>query len=424
MANNTKKRRGRPVGSKNKVHLSTKKNVAVLNFDKDIKNSPITKKNQLYDIIQYGSDNCYPYKILDLFNTSITMRSCVEFATNAIIGDGIDFNKVNIEDAPNPNYFTGWNQFLQQLAFDFVMYDAFSFQIVKNKDGKTYSFFHQPIETVRLEEMDEDGISNFAYLCRDWSAPSKYPPVKVPLFGFQDEKEIPMGEVYLFYHRRYNPINAYYGIPSYTSGLNCIASEAAYQQYDLRAISNGFVATGAITLPGVETDEERNQIITNITNMFTGEDQANSLLIQFRNNDEDRGIEYVPFAAPNSHVDLYESANERTTNRIMAAFKIPTKALIGYPADTTGFSDSGAYLEAAFKLYEINVARQNRNEILDVINQLFAMNGVDVEIVLKPLNYNFDLDEETPTNDDVSEEEKTTQDGVTDDTATERENNT
>jgi hypothetical protein len=74
----------------------------------------------------------------------------------------------------------------------------------------------------------------------------------------------------------------------------------------------------------------------------------------------------------------------------MAAHRINSKALIGYPSDDVGFSDSGAYLEEAYRLYNVNVANNNRREILDVINTLFKANGVDVAIMLKPLRYKTD----------------------------------
>lgn len=411
------RKRGRPVGSKSKK--ANNGDVRLMHFDKQIENAPIIKKNMQYDIIQYGSKNCYPYDLISLYNTSVTMKACVDFATNAIIGEGIDLEamKINDSDLQNPNYYTDWGSFVRALAFDFTLYSAFAFQIIKNKDGKTYSFFHQPIETVRLEEMDEDGVINNAYLCKDWSAPSKYHPIKMPLFGFQSEREIPKGEPYLFYHRQYNPVNAYYGLPTYASALNAIQAEAQHQIHNLKCITNGFTPVGAITLPSVETDEEREALINNITNMFTGAYNSNNLLITFRDNIEDKPIDFTPFTTNNGNVNLYADATERTVNWIMAGFKIPSKALIGYPLDSLGFSNSAEYLESAFALYNVNVANNNRKEILDVINNLFKMNGVDTQIILKPLHYRI-IDEENTANQKVNS--KTT----TEDDAVERENNT
>lgn len=420
MAEITKKR-GRPVGSTSKKTLINRNGINIMHFEKQIQNAPITKYNAQYGIIQYGSDNLYPYKLIDLYNTSITHRSCIDYACNAIVGDGVDWEAMKLKnsDIPNPSYSMSWNDFIRALAFDYCLYSAFAFQVIKNKDNKTYSFFPQSIETVRLEEMDEEGVINNAYLCKDWSATGKYPPVKIPMFGFQEEEEIPRGVPYLFYHKRYNPVNAYYGLPIYSSALNAIITEAKFQTYDLKSITNGFTPVGAITIPEVETEEERQSIIKNITDMFTGEANSNCLLINFRNNIEDKPIEFTPFTQSTTNVNLYADSNERTINRIMAAHRVNSKALIGYPSDDVGFSDSGAYMEEAYRLYNINVANNNRREILDVINMMFKANGVDVEIIMKPLRYKTDDENsKVDTNDDSNGNPQTEEE------VTERENDT
>ena len=411
----------RPIGSRNKPKTPSNKNgVFITKLEKQIANAPIIKNSAL-GWVNYGQRNTYPFDLINLYNTSVTHRACADFATNAICGEGIDWEQMGVKngDIPNPNYYMGWNEFIRQLAFEFNLYSAFAFQVIRNRDGKTYSFFPQPIETVRLEEMDEDGVINNAYLCKDWSAPGKYVPVKIPLFGFQDDKEIPMGVPHLFYHRQYNPVTPYYGLPTYSSALNAIQAEAEYQTWDLKCITNGFTPVGAITLPQVETDEEREAVIANITRLFTSAENANSLMISFRNNIEDKPVEFTPFTQSSTNVNLYESANERTINRIMAAWKIPSKALIGYPADNTGFSNSGEYMEAAYALYNVNVANNSRREILDVINTMFKANGVDIEIMLKPLRYKIDDAQTT-----VSTNETPRGETNTDEEVEEREDNT
>ena len=404
----------RTVGSKNKPKVF-KGGLNVINFEKQIENSPLTKVNTMYNIINYGRKNDYPFELISLYNTSVTHKACITFCTNAIVGDGIDWEKMKLNptDMQTPNYSMGWNEFIKALAFDFALYNAFAFQIIKNKDNKTYSFYPQPIETVRLEEMDEDGVINNAYICKDWTATGKYPPIKIKMFGFQSEETIPMGEPYLFYHKQYNPINAYYGLPTYSSCISAIQAEAQYQNWDLKNIVNGFAPAGMLTLPSVETDEERKAVIDNVQKMFQGSDNVNTMMITFRSNVEDKPAEFTPFATNATNVNLYDAANERTINRIMAGHLIPSKALIGYPVDDTGFSNSGEYLESAYALYNINVANNNRREILEAINNCFKLNGVDVQVELKPLRYKVDIEEEKADTTTQPKGETTTEDEVT-----------
>lgn len=417
----------RPKGSLNKSTIlamqqaKTKGGVSIMKFDKQIANSAIVRQNAQYGIMNWGSDNLYPYKLIDLYNTSVTHKACCDFSTNAICGEGIDWDAMQVKngDIPNPSYFMGWNEFIRALAFDFSLYSSFAFQVIRNRGGKTYSFFPQPMETVRLEEADEEGVINNAYICKDWSATGKYQPVKIPMFGFQSDKEIPMGVPYLFYHRQINPVNFYYGLPVYSSCINACQAEAKYQIYDLKSITNGFTPTGCITLDAPETDEEKRALIANITNLFTGEENSNTIMLSFRNNIESKPVEFTPFTQSSTNVNLYDAANERTINRIMAGWRIPSKALLGFPADNTGFSNSGEYLESAYALYNVNVANNNRREILDVINQLFKMNNVDIEIVLKPLRYKIDDAQTTLPTDNKPEGEAKSEEEVE-----EREDNT
>ena len=67
------------------------------------------------------------------------------------------------------------------------------------------------------------------------------------------------------------------------------------------------------------------------------------------------------------------------------------------PMDNTGFSNEGTLLETAFNLYNKTVATTNRNAIIQTINKMFAMNGLDTELILKPLTF---ID-----NDNTNEEE-------------------
>ena len=93
------KRRGRPKGSLNKPKTPQNRNgVYLTKFEKQIANAPITKYNAQYNIIQYGVDNLYPYKLINLYNTSITHRSCIDYATNAIVGEGVDWDAMKIKN--------------------------------------------------------------------------------------------------------------------------------------------------------------------------------------------------------------------------------------------------------------------------------------------------------------------------------------
>lgn len=374
--------------SKNNNKLQTK-SVHIFNFDKQVEGTPIVK-NSNRGWINYGSKNDYPFQLLTLYAQSVTHHACIDFAVNSIIGKGVDYSAM--EGVPMPNYTEDWTSFVRKLSLDFVLYGSFAFQIIKNKDGKTYSFYHQPFETVRLSPYDEDGQISTAWICEDWSALGRCKPIELPIFGFQEGYSIKSGIPYLFVYRTYTPQNNYYAAPIYSSALNAIQAEIEMQKFDLKAITNNFVPSGMLEMGPVESDKDKQEIINNINKMFIGADAVNSLMITFASGNGESPVKFTPFVGNATNVNLYDSANDRIVNRILEAHRIPSKALIGLPMDSSGFSNQAEMMEAAYNLYNINVGNNNRETIVGTINHLFAMNGVDIELVLKPLKYNL-LDE-------------------------------
>lgn len=406
--------------SKNKKITSSVYN---LNFDKQIENAPIVK-NSNRGWIAYGRRNDYPFQLLNLYSSSVTHRACVDFSVNSIIGNGVDYEKMG--DIPSPNYTEDWNSFLRKISLDFILYGSFAFQICKNRDGKTYSVFHQPMETVRLSPYDDDGQITTAWICSDWSALGKYQPIELPIFGFQEGYTIKMGQPYLFVYRTYTPQNNYYPAPIYSSALNAIQAEIEFQKYDLKSILNNFVPSGMLEMGPVESDKDKQEIIDNINRMFVGSDAVNSLMLTFANGSGESPVKFTPFVGNATNVNLYEASNERTVNRILESHRIPSKALVGLPMDSSGFSNQGEMLEAAYNLYNINVGNNNRNTIIGTINSLFAMNGVDIQLILKPLRFNIlgKNTEEQPITETIEETEtKVVSDDVLEEKVTNKELN-
>lgn len=386
MAENTKKR-GRPVGS------TTKKNnlsngVYTMNFEKQIEGSAITRKSAL-GYVSWGIKNNYPNLLLDLYNQSPTHRSACNFAVQSILGNGVDYDAMKVNgDEVVPNYAQTWDEIIKSLAMDYIIYGSYALQIIMNKDGKTFSFWHMPLDKVRWGEYDEDGqITNY-WICNDWTATGQNPPFSIDAFDMRDDFKIEKGKPYLYVYRAYSPTMVYYTQPHYAAGIKAIQAEIEYVNYDLKNIVNGFTPSGVLTLPEVETDEERQAIIANITRMFQGSENANSVMITFRNNIEDKGVEYVPFAKNQGSFNFYADANQRTINRILEAHQIPNAALVGHPdISNSGFASEADKLELSYQLYNKLTGNYNRMAVVRTLNQMLKMNGIETEIVMKPLNF-------------------------------------
>lgn len=385
---NTKPKRGRPAGSKN-VAKKTGGGLQILKLEKQIEGSPITRSSSM-GWINWGAHNDYPTQLLNLYNESPTHRAAINFGVQSILGNGVDFDAMGLDGSQTvPNAYESWDSIIKNLATDYLIFGTYYLEIILNRDGKTYSFYHMPADKIRWGEFDDDGLITSYWCCNDWSNTGMNPPFEIDAFDTREEFKIDKGKPYLYGFRQYSPAMVAYSQPHYQAGIKAIQSEIEYVNYDLKHIVNGFTAAGVLTLPEMETDDEKRAIVKNIQSMFTSSDNTNQIAVTFRNNIEEKPVEWTPFTNGNTNVNTYADANERTISRILAAHQIPNASLIGLPdLNGSGFASEADKLEVAYQLYNKLTGNANRMAIIRTLNQMFKMNGIDTEIIMKPLSFN------------------------------------
>lgn len=379
---------GRTLGSKNKPKVKNG-GLFVTNLEKQIEGAPITR-NSNQGFIKWGLKNDYPNLLLNLYSESPTHRAAINFGVQSILGNGVDYEAMKLDSGDVvPNYYETWDMIIKNLALDYMLYGSYALQIIKNKDNTTYSFYHIPLEKVRWSPYDEDGQITSYWISNDWTSVGQNPPFEIDAFDMRDEQTIERGKPYLYVYRDYSPTQNYYTSPHYTAAIKSIQSEIEFINYDLKHIVNGFSTAGILTLPEVETDEEKKSIINNIQSMFQGSNNTNQIAITFRTNLEDKPAEWTPFSDKNINTDRYAESNKRCISRILSAHQIPSPMLIGMPdVSNAGFSSDADKIETAYQLYQKLTGNYNRICVIKTINQLLNMNGIDTEIIMKPLKFN------------------------------------
>ena len=401
----------RPIGSKNKKKIP-KSEIITINLEKQVQGTPITKENQMWNIANYGANNDYPQKLLELYQNSPTHHSCVQFAVRSIVGEGVDTEQMFQEgNQVVPSYGCTWDEFVENLALDYVLFGSYAVEVIKNRDGKSYSFYHIPYEKVRWHTYDSDGTIPSYFVSNDWSRPVENPPIEIEAIEMTDDDKIAMGKPYMYVYKKYSPTQSYYCSPNYAASIKAIQSEIEFCNYDLKHIVNSFTVPGLLTLPPIETEEEKQAIIQNITNMFQGSSNANSLMLQFSNGLDNMNAVYTPFSSDNT-ADDYAGANERCISRILEAHNVPSRLLIGLPDGNSGFNSESALLESAYNLYNKLVGNSNRRAIVKTLNQMLHMQGVDVEIIMKPLTFLEEVSTGGTENDAVDNNTDTDEDNV------------
>jgi hypothetical protein len=401
------RKRGRPAGSKTKTS-----SVRVIKLNKDIPNSPIINDKGQYQWVSWGTKNDYPTRLLDLYYNSVTHSACIDFLVNAILGEGVDYARmqINSENEIVPNYLETWDELLRKVALDLCLYGGYTIQIIKNRNDKTYSFFHQAFNTVRFSKKDENGEILKAFLCKDWANPIQNKPIEVDILNTTDDVTLASGKPYLLVYTSYNPFDEYYPYPHYASALDAIRTDIRLKNYDLNCVANNFSPNGVLTLNPVSDDAERKMILDNIQSSFTGDDNGNNIIITFRSNLDDKPVEFTPIQSNVDGVDLFTNTDSRTTNRILAAHRL-SKGLVGMSIDDAGFSSEGAILEAQFNLANKILINGLRKKLTTHINALLKMNGIEQELFLKPIKFNLqDVEEEVIVRDTVDVEQIETPD--------------
>lgn len=384
------KKRGRPVGStKEKIEAAKNRSgVFVTKFEKQIQNTPITKDSSM-GWRKWGIDNLYCNKLLNLYSSSPTHHSACQFAIASILGNGVDFEAMGLNgDEVVPNTTQVWDDVIRGLATDYILYGSYALEVVKNRDNKTYSFFNVGLDKVRWGEYDESGNIPYYYISADWSALGTNPPIRIDALDLSNDENLKMGVPYLYVYRAYTPTQQYYTQPTYAAAVQAIQSEIEFVQHDLKSATNNFVPSGMLVLNDTETQEERQAIMNNIQNMFIGSSNSNSLMVTFRSNIEENKPEFVPFTANNGNVNIYADANQRTINRILCAHQIPNASLIGMPdLNNSGFSSEAQKLEVSYQLYNKLTGNYNRMAVIRTLNQMFKLNGIQTEIIMRPLSF-------------------------------------
>ena len=191
----------RPKGSLNKSTLlkmqqnKSRGGIYLTKLEKQIEGSAITRQNAL-GWVNWGSNNNYPNLLLDLYNQSPTHHSAVNFAVQSILGNGVDYDAMKMNgDEVVPNYAQDWNEVIKALALDYILYGSYAIQVIMNNDGKTYSFWHTPLDKVRWSEFDEDGQIPSYWICQDWTATGKYPPFQIEALDMKEEKILEKGKI-------------------------------------------------------------------------------------------------------------------------------------------------------------------------------------------------------------------------------------
>ena len=305
-------------------------------------------KNAPY--VKYGENNDFPNYIFELYNNSSQFNSIVETMKNYILGSGVSSNfHLKIVNRKGDSF----ENFIEKLVYDYLIFGSFSFQVTRNKLGNISELNWIDIRYARTNE-DEDKI----YYSTEWSKNRRQPKV---YDRFTIGSQFPTS-IFYYKGRRTRDV---YGVPMYLAALTSLEISTQIPEYHLNNLTNGFHPSAIVNFcNGSNLSEDvMDEIEDSIKEKFTGVKNASKILLSFNDDMAHRTtIERLP---DDGHVDIYNTLKDSVEKDIYTAFRI-NKLLMGNGEDNTGFSKQ-AYIES-FALYQKTVIQPIQSEIEQVIN--------------------------------------------------------
>ena len=338
----------------------------------------IEQKNR--DWVEYGADNNYYQYLIDRYNGSPTNNAIINAVSDLIYGKGIDAtdsNKKPQEYAQMRSLIHG--DCLQKVAGDLKLMGQAAFQVIYTKKGRQVAQVeHMPIQTIRAEKCNEEGDIEAYYHCADWTKlkPNEKPE-RYAAFGTSNDA------IEILVIRPYKAGFYYYSPVDYQGGIPYAELEEEVANYHINNIKNGLSPSMMINFNnGVPDEEERMDIERKIRDKFSGSSNAGNFILAFNESKElAASIDAVPLSdAPQQ----YEFLSNEAMQKLMVSHRVTSPMLLGIK-DNSGLGNNAEEIETATLLFDNTVIRPFQNLIIRSLEQILAVNGINLDLYFKTL---------------------------------------
>jgi len=360
------------------------------------------------DWVDYGFDNQYGDYLRDLYLGSSIQAAVVNGVSEMIYGDGLD--ATDREEKPEQWLKTqkllenSDDDIMRQLCFDLKLYGQCYVQVIWNRvRTEVAELRFLPAHTVRTGIADSQGRVDCYYVSPDWSRmrEPRFAPVKYPALDLEDRSEAAV----VYQIKAYQPGIFYYGLPDYVGATNYVELDREISSFHLNNIRNGLFPSMLLSFNnGVPTDEERRTIERHVNDKFSGSGNAGRLLISF-NDGSDSAPQLTP-VNPNDNDGMYEFLAKECTTKILAGHRVTSPLLFGIRGDGSGFGNNAEELRDAFSLFQNTVIKPYQRTLLDGLQVIFNVNGINLDFYFKTLKPADFIDVEAVKAQTVDDQEK------------------
>lgn len=359
--------------------------------------APKITENKREQWVDFGEDNNYYQFLIDRYNGSTTNNAVINNITKLIYGKGLtatDANRKPNEYAQMKMLFS--KDTIKKIAKDLKLLGEYNLQLIYNeKKSKIVRVEHLPTNLVRSEKCDKEGVINAIYYCDNWQDTKKFPPKRIPLFGYGSKSE----KLEVLRVGNYTIGQKYYSNIDYIGGLEYATLEQEISSYLINEVQNGFSGTKVVNFNNGIGTEEQQQIISNKVKATLTGSKGKKVIVAF-NSDETKKttVDDIPL---NDAPEHYRYLSEECLAKIMLSHNVTSPLLFGI-ATSTGFSANADELRNSFILFENMVIKPFQETICDGLDKVLAFNEIALDLKfnqLQPLDAEGELTKtvETPT---------------------------
>ena len=372
---------------------------------------PVIEENSNQDWIGYGTGNSYPDYLIDLYQNSSINSALIKGISAQIYGKGLD--ATDKDEKPEQ-----WLQLqllleknpdaLKNACFDLKLHGYCFLNTIWNRTRtKIAEIKHIPAQTIRTGKANMSGEIEEYYYSPNWSDYRKGQnrPKGIKAFNTTDRTEASQ----LLMIKDYSPRVFYYASPDYVGSTNWIQLDVQIADFHLNNISNGLFPSMSIAFNnGIPTDEARQEIERKLQAKFSGNQNAGRLMITFND-----GADNAPVIEPinsNGADGLYQYLSTECKHKILSGHRITSPLLLGIRDAGGGFGNNADELKDSFELLQGIVVKPFQDTMLNGLNKVFAVNGINLDLYFKTLKPAAFLEEEIV---DVVSGEDAEKEGVT-----------
>ena len=333
----------------------------------------VSAKNAPY--VKWGEDNNFPDYLFELFKNSSQMAAIILQMKNYVLGSGITSNfHLKIVNRKLETF----ENFIDKLVFDYLLYGGFAFQIIKNKLNQIAELNHLDFKYIRVDE-DETKV----FFSKDWSKGRRTPLV-------YDRWDINSNSSNSVFYFKGFLTRECYPMPFYISCLTSLEISTQIGDFHLNNLLNGFSPSCIINFNNGSniSEDVQDEIEDAVKEKFCGTENASKILLSF--NDDLTHKTTFERLADDGMIDKYNNLQQTTEKDIFRAFRM-NKLLLGDGSDNTGFNKQ-AYLES-FALYNKSVIEPIQREIEGVLD--ISLGKGSVKFNKFELDWGADEDENT-----------------------------